>query len=262
MEGAVERVRPKMMTVVAIMAGLLPIMWSTGTGSEIMQRIAVPMIGGMISSTLLTLIVIPAIFGLVKGYRLPAVSTGSRRSVRRQRSAAAPKVVSGASIELRRCRLAIRRGELHRSFRIGRKGRGRCSAQRVLLRWSERDAFGLAIHVENGNALETPGIDRLVVMAHQEDFERLVFRDEFGMVWAGIDDTSAMPAFRAVRIGRQPGQQGNDENEIFQTSCAVSFEDMNVNRNAKQRDLRAAPRTSAASAASAAFGRTSETAPA
>jgi copper/silver efflux system protein len=72
MEGAVERVRPKMMTVVAIMAGLLPIMWSTGTGSEIMQRIAVPMIGGMISSTLLTLIVIPAIFGLVKGFGLPA----------------------------------------------------------------------------------------------------------------------------------------------------------------------------------------------
>jgi Cu(I)/Ag(I) efflux system membrane protein CusA/SilA len=66
MEGAVERVRPKMMTVVAIMAGLLPIMWSSGTGSEIMQRIAVPMIGGMISSTLLTLIVIPAIYGLVK----------------------------------------------------------------------------------------------------------------------------------------------------------------------------------------------------
>src|SRR6476620_7111636 len=76
MEGAVERVRPKMMTVVAIMAGLLPIMWSTGTGSEIMQRIAVPMIGGMISSTLLTLIVIPAIFGLVKGVRLPRERAG------------------------------------------------------------------------------------------------------------------------------------------------------------------------------------------
>jgi len=73
MEGAVERVRPKMMTVVAIMAGLLPIMWSSGAGSEIMQRIAVPMIGGMISSTLLTLIVIPAIFGLIKGFRLPSV---------------------------------------------------------------------------------------------------------------------------------------------------------------------------------------------
>jgi len=72
MEGAVERVRPKMMTVVAIMAGLLPIMWSTGEGSEIMQRIAVPMIGGMISSTLLTLIVIPAIFGLINGFRLPS----------------------------------------------------------------------------------------------------------------------------------------------------------------------------------------------
>jgi Cu(I)/Ag(I) efflux system membrane protein CusA/SilA len=70
MKGAVERVRPKMMTVVAIMAGLLPIMWSTGTGSEIMQRIAVPMIGGMISSTLLTLIVIPAIYALTKGFAL------------------------------------------------------------------------------------------------------------------------------------------------------------------------------------------------
>jgi Cu(I)/Ag(I) efflux system membrane protein CusA/SilA len=66
MRDPVERVRPKMMTVVAIMAGLLPIMWSTGTGSEIMQCIAVPMIGGMMSSTLLTLIVIPAICGLVK----------------------------------------------------------------------------------------------------------------------------------------------------------------------------------------------------
>jgi len=66
MEGAVERVRPKMMTVVAIMAGLIPIMWSTGTGSEVMQRIAVPMIGGMISSTVLTLLVIPAIYALVK----------------------------------------------------------------------------------------------------------------------------------------------------------------------------------------------------
>ncbi|PVE24334.1 CusA/CzcA family heavy metal efflux RND transporter [Microvirga sp. KLBC 81] len=71
MVGAVERVRPKMMTVVAIMAGLLPILWSTGTGSEVMQRIAVPMIGGMVSSTLLTLIVIPAIYGLIKGRGLP-----------------------------------------------------------------------------------------------------------------------------------------------------------------------------------------------
>jgi Cu(I)/Ag(I) efflux system membrane protein CusA/SilA len=74
MVGAVERVRPKMMTVVAIMGGLLPIMWSTGAGSEVMQRIAVPMIGGMVSSTLLTLIVIPAIFGLVKGWNLATVS--------------------------------------------------------------------------------------------------------------------------------------------------------------------------------------------
>ena len=70
MEGAVERVRPKMMTVVAIMAGLLPIMWSTGAGSEVMRRIAAPMVGGMISSTILTLIVIPAIYAMVEEWRL------------------------------------------------------------------------------------------------------------------------------------------------------------------------------------------------
>jgi len=66
MEGAVKRVRPKIMTVSAIIAGLLPIMWSQGTGSEVMQRIAAPMIGGMVSSTLLTLIVIPVLYLLVK----------------------------------------------------------------------------------------------------------------------------------------------------------------------------------------------------
>ena len=76
MEGAVERVRPKMMTVTAILAGLMPILWSTGTGSELMRRIAVPMIGGMISSTVLTLIVIPAVYGLVKGWRLPRGRAG------------------------------------------------------------------------------------------------------------------------------------------------------------------------------------------
>jgi Cu(I)/Ag(I) efflux system membrane protein CusA/SilA len=70
MSGAVDRVRPKMMTVAAIMAGLLPIMWTHGTGAEVMQRIAVPMIGGMVSSTLLTLIVIPAIYAVVKGWSL------------------------------------------------------------------------------------------------------------------------------------------------------------------------------------------------
>jgi copper/silver efflux system protein len=70
MHGAVERVRPKMMTVVAIMAGLLPIMWSTGAGSEVMRRIAAPMVGGMISSTVLTLAVIPAIYTLVMQWRL------------------------------------------------------------------------------------------------------------------------------------------------------------------------------------------------
>ncbi|MDZ4365444.1 MAG: CusA/CzcA family heavy metal efflux RND transporter, partial [Afipia sp.] len=75
MLGAVERVRPKMMTVVAIMGGLIPILWSTGAGSEVMQRIAVPMIGGMVSSTVLTLVVIPAVYALIKGYRLPKKSS-------------------------------------------------------------------------------------------------------------------------------------------------------------------------------------------
>jgi Cu(I)/Ag(I) efflux system membrane protein CusA/SilA len=55
------------------MAGLLPIMWSHGTGAEVMQRIAVPMIGGMVSSTLLTLIVIPAIYAVVKGVAVAGV---------------------------------------------------------------------------------------------------------------------------------------------------------------------------------------------
>lgn len=77
-EGAVERVRPKMMTVVAIMAGLLPIMWSTGTGSEVMRRIAAPMVGGMVSSTVLTLVVIPVVYALVKRRQLkPIVQTRS-----------------------------------------------------------------------------------------------------------------------------------------------------------------------------------------
>ena len=76
MEGAVERVRPKMMTVVAIMAGLLPIMWGTGTGSEVMRRIAAPMVGGMISSTILTLIVIPALYALFNAREIKHSSAG------------------------------------------------------------------------------------------------------------------------------------------------------------------------------------------
>jgi Cu(I)/Ag(I) efflux system membrane protein CusA/SilA len=64
--GAVERVRPKLMTVTAITAGLLPILWSQGTGADMMKRIAAPMVGGMVSSTVLTLVVIPAIYSLWK----------------------------------------------------------------------------------------------------------------------------------------------------------------------------------------------------
>ena len=63
-EGAVERVRPKLMTVTAIMAGLLPILWGNGTGASVMKRIAAPMVGGMMSSTVLTLVVIPAVYSI------------------------------------------------------------------------------------------------------------------------------------------------------------------------------------------------------
>jgi Cu(I)/Ag(I) efflux system membrane protein CusA/SilA len=72
MEGAVQRVRPKMMTVAAIMGGLLPIMWTTGTGADMMKRIAAPMIGGMVSSTVLTLLVIPVLYALWRDGSLPA----------------------------------------------------------------------------------------------------------------------------------------------------------------------------------------------
>lgn len=68
--GAVDRVRPKMMTVLTITAGLLPILWGTGAGSEIMKRIVAPMVGGMISSTMLTLLVIPVIYYLWKSHQL------------------------------------------------------------------------------------------------------------------------------------------------------------------------------------------------
>ena len=70
MDGAVERVRPKMMTVSAIMAGLLPILWGNGAGASVMKRIAAPMVGGMISSTVLTLLVIPAIYALWREWEL------------------------------------------------------------------------------------------------------------------------------------------------------------------------------------------------
>ena len=68
--GAVERVRPKMMTVTAFMAGLLPILWSGGAGADVMKRIAAPMVGGMLTSTVLTLVVIPAVYSLWKEHAL------------------------------------------------------------------------------------------------------------------------------------------------------------------------------------------------
>jgi len=77
--GAVERVRPKMMTVMAIMAGLVPILWSQGTGADVMKRIAAPKVGGMLSSTVLTLVVIPAIYSLWKEWEVRRRDRAVRR---------------------------------------------------------------------------------------------------------------------------------------------------------------------------------------
>jgi Cu(I)/Ag(I) efflux system membrane protein CusA/SilA len=66
MEGAVERVRPKMMTVMAILMGLLPIMWSSGTGSDVMKRIAAPMVGGIVTSFVLELLIYPPVYTIWK----------------------------------------------------------------------------------------------------------------------------------------------------------------------------------------------------
>ncbi|MBI5491735.1 MAG: efflux RND transporter permease subunit [Deltaproteobacteria bacterium] len=70
MDGTVMRVRPKLMTVIAIIAGLLPIMWSMGTGADVMKRIAAPMVGGMFTSGLLELLVLPAIYALWRGWEM------------------------------------------------------------------------------------------------------------------------------------------------------------------------------------------------
>jgi Cu(I)/Ag(I) efflux system membrane protein CusA/SilA len=92
-EGAVERVRPKMMTVTAIMAGLLPILWGGGAGASVMKRIAAPMVGGMVSSTVLTLVVIPAVYSFWKEREL-------QRAVRRQSAAFAsgPSTPTGTPV--------------------------------------------------------------------------------------------------------------------------------------------------------------------
>src|SRR5688572_10505445 len=94
LEGAVDRVRPKMMTVTAIIAGLLPILWGHGTGGSVMKRIAAPMVGGMISAALLTLIVIPAVYSLWKEWEITRVM--ERKPVARPTWRGTPAVSSGA----------------------------------------------------------------------------------------------------------------------------------------------------------------------
>jgi len=76
-DGALERLRPVIMTVTAIMGGLAPIMWSAGTGADVMKRVAAPMVGGMITATILTLAVIPAVYLLWRSWQVSRVSEQS-----------------------------------------------------------------------------------------------------------------------------------------------------------------------------------------
>jgi Cu(I)/Ag(I) efflux system membrane protein CusA/SilA len=103
-EGSVDRVRPRMMTTAAIMAGLLPILWGNGAGASVMKRIAAPMVGGMISSTVLTLVVIPAIYSLWKEREVRAA-----RRVRRL-GAGSPVVTAPVGARVRMDAAASRRG--------------------------------------------------------------------------------------------------------------------------------------------------------
>jgi Cu(I)/Ag(I) efflux system membrane protein CusA/SilA len=83
-EGALERLRPVLMTVTAIMAGLAPILWSAGTGADVMKRIASPMVGGMLSATLLTLVVIPAIYLLWRRWQVERTPTAVTNPTREE----------------------------------------------------------------------------------------------------------------------------------------------------------------------------------
>lgn len=83
-EGAALRVRPKAMTVAVILAGLIPIMWSQGTGSELMQRIAAPMVGGMVTAPLLSLFVVPAVYLLIRRRQTKPVSLSTHPSLQEE----------------------------------------------------------------------------------------------------------------------------------------------------------------------------------
>jgi Cu(I)/Ag(I) efflux system membrane protein CusA/SilA len=76
--GAVRRIRPKMMTVTTILAGLLPVLWSHGAGADVMKRIAAPMVGGVVTSGLLELVVYPAIYMIWRGRDLTDVPAAAR----------------------------------------------------------------------------------------------------------------------------------------------------------------------------------------
>ncbi len=79
-EGALLRLRPKLMTVITIIVGLLPIMWGSGTGAAVMRRIAAPMVGGMVSATVLTLVIIPSLYLLLNGWQAAGTSRADNKA--------------------------------------------------------------------------------------------------------------------------------------------------------------------------------------
>jgi copper/silver efflux system protein len=94
-EGAARRIRPKLMTVLTAMIGLLPVMWSTGTGSDVLKRIAAPLVGGLVTSFLLELTVYPSLFALWKGRGLPSPSSPGDATLRHP---ASPNSGDGAHV--------------------------------------------------------------------------------------------------------------------------------------------------------------------
>ncbi len=88
LEGTAQRLRPMMMTVGANVFGLMPVMWAAGTGADTMKRIAAPLIGGLLSAVLLTLVILPAIYTIWKGFE-----------VRRRAGQPSPVAVSEAAVE-------------------------------------------------------------------------------------------------------------------------------------------------------------------
>ena len=146
MEGALLRLRPKIMTVSTVVAGLLPIMWSTRVGAEVMKPLAAPVLGGMVSSLLHVLIVTPVIFSLIRERELRL----------------APEPAPDTSVGRRRRTAADAAGRGHRMGPRRRRRRGRGGRRRAVAQPQSRPrrAVESARAVDGDGARRRPGRDR------------------------------------------------------------------------------------------------------